>query len=112
MRDRVKGTVSRDFRILVFSKISFPKAPEYTVWAVSNFSKKFSEIFAAQGAPPVIVETGEKWKKSSIIKVLTILFGHLWDVELTHRYIFAFQFTLKSQQPDIVPIICHRYQQH
>jgi hypothetical protein len=33
------------------------------------------------------------------------LFGHLWEVELTYRYIFAFKFTLKSQQqPDIVPI--------
>ncbi len=25
-------------------------------------------------------------------------------------YIFAFKFTLRSQQPDIVPIICHWYQ--
>jgi hypothetical protein len=29
------------------------------------------------------------------------LFGHLWEVELTYRYIFAFKFTLRSQQPDI-----------
>jgi hypothetical protein len=36
------------------------------------------------------------------------LFGHLWEVhgELTYRYmIFAFKFNLRSQQPDIVPII-------
>jgi hypothetical protein len=46
---------------------------------------------------------GGKWKKSSIIKVLIILFGHLWEVELTYRYFFAFKFTLRSQQPDIVP---------
>jgi hypothetical protein len=51
-----------------------------------------------------------KWKKSSIIKVLIILFGHLWEVDLTYRYIFAFKFTLRSQQPDIVPIMCHRWQ--
>jgi hypothetical protein len=43
-------------------------------------------------------------EKSSIIKVLLILFGHLWKVELSYRYIFAFKFTLRSQQPDIVPI--------
>jgi hypothetical protein len=36
------------------------------------------------------------------------LFGHVWEVELTYRYIFAFKLTLRSQQPDIVPIICHR----
>ena len=33
---------------------------------------------------------------SSKIKVLIILFGHLWEVELTYRYIFAFKFTLRS----------------
>ncbi len=43
-----------------------------------------------------------KWKKSSIIKVLIILFGHLWEEELTYRYIFAFKLTLRSQQLDIV----------
>jgi hypothetical protein len=45
------------------------------------------------------LNTGGKWEKSSIIKVLIILFGHLWKVELTYRYTFAFKFTLKSQQP-------------
>jgi hypothetical protein len=34
------------------------------------------------------------------------LFRHLWEVKLTYRYIFAFKFTLGSQQPNIVPIIC------
>jgi hypothetical protein len=69
--------------------------------------RKFMEIFAAQGTPPVSLKPVAKRKKSSIIKVLIILFGHLWKVELTYRYIFAFKLTLKSQQPDIVPIICH-----
>jgi hypothetical protein len=55
-----------------------------------------------------VVDTVGKWKKSSIIKVLIILLGHLWEVELTYRYIFAIKFTSRSQQPDIVPIICHR----
>ncbi len=41
-------------------------------------------------------------------KSFNYLFGHLWEVELTWRYIFAFKFTLRSQQPDIVPFICHR----
>jgi hypothetical protein len=35
------------------------------------------------------------------------LFGHLWVVELTYIYIFAFKFTLSCLQPDIVAIICH-----
>jgi hypothetical protein len=29
-----------------------------------------------------VVDTGGKWEKSSIIKVVIILFGHLWEVEL------------------------------
>jgi hypothetical protein len=77
----------------------FPQASEYAIRAV----KKFFQKFAAQGG----MENG-KWKNSLIIKVLIILFGHLWEVELTYRYFFASKFTLRSQQPDIVPIIFHR----
>jgi hypothetical protein len=40
-----------------------------------------------------LTDTGGKWKISSIRKVLSILFGHLWVVE--RRY----------KQSDIVPII-------
>jgi hypothetical protein len=53
-----------------------------------------------------VIDTNGKCKKSSIIKVLIIKFGDLWEVELTYRYIFAF--TLRSQQPDIFPIIHHQ----
>jgi hypothetical protein len=59
-----------------------------------------------------VIDTGGKWEISSIIKVLIILSAHLWEVELTYRYIFAIKFTLRSQQPDIVPIFCRWYQQH
>ncbi len=57
-------------------------------------------------------DTGGKWKKSSSRKVLIILFGHLWVVELTYILIFAFKFTWRCLQPDIVFIICHRCQWH
>jgi hypothetical protein len=36
-----------------------------------------------------------------MIKALIFLFGHLWEVELTYRYIFAFKFTLKSHLPPV-----------
>ncbi len=99
-----KGTMSRDFSLLVFFMNQFSPSPWVYHWGHFKFFRKFAEIFAAQGAPPVsltLVANG----KSSIIKVLIILFGHLWEVELTCRYIFACKFTLRSQQPDIVPII-------
>ncbi len=43
----LKGTVSRDFRLLVFSRIRFPQAPEYPIRAVSNlrdFAKRFETV--------------------------------------------------------------------
>ncbi len=67
----LKGTVSQDCRLLVFLWISFPQDPEYTIRAF------FSKIHSSR------CTTSVKWKKSSIIKVLIILFGHLWEVELT-----------------------------
>ncbi len=45
--DFFKGTVSRDFLLLVFSWISFLQAPEYTSRAVSNFfenSRRYSQL--------------------------------------------------------------------
>ncbi len=69
--------------------------------AVSNFfekSRRYSQL--------------NKWQKSSNWKILIILFGHLWVVELTYIKIFAFKFSLRWLQPDIVPIICHRCYWH
>ncbi len=43
----LKGTVLRDFLLLVFSWISFPQAPEYTIRAVSKFfenSRRYSQL--------------------------------------------------------------------
>ncbi len=108
---RFKGTVSRDFRLLVFSWISFPKPLSIPSGLFRIFSKIHGDICSSRCTIGV-VGTGGKWKKSSIIKVFIILFGHLWEVELTYRYICAFKFTLRSQQPENVPIICHQYQQH
>jgi hypothetical protein len=60
----------------------FPQAPEYTIKAVSNFSKIRGDIHSSRCTTDV-VDIGGKRKNSSIIKVLIILFGHLWEVELT-----------------------------
>ncbi len=37
-----------------------------------------------------------RWKKSSIIKVLIILFGHLWEVELTYRFCLQVHFKVSA----------------
>ncbi len=109
----LKGQCHEIFDFWFSSWISFPQAyPEHTIRAVLIFFFNLAEILAAQGAPPVSLTPVANWKKSSIIKVIIILFGHLWEVELTNRYIFAFKFTLRSQQHDIVPIICPRCHWH
>ncbi len=114
----LKGTMSRDFQLLVcFHGSVSPKPLSIPLEPFQIFSKIRWDIRSSR------CTAGKKWKKYKIIKVLIILFGHLWEVELTYRYIFALKFTLRSQQPDIVPVICHwcrwcrwqichQYQQH
>jgi hypothetical protein len=68
---QLKGTVSRDFLLLVLFMNQFPPSPRVFRKDRFEFFRKFAEIFAAQGLPPV------SWKKSSIRKILIILFGHL-----------------------------------
>ncbi len=49
----------------------------------------------------------ENRRKNTITKVLNILFGHLWVVELTYMQIDSFfKFTLRCKQSDTIPIIC------
>jgi hypothetical protein len=88
----------------------FPPSIWENFYGHFEFFRKFAEIFTAQGAPPV--STTPVANESLSRKILIILFGHLWVVELTYIYIFAFKFTLRCLQPDIVLIICHRCQRH
>jgi hypothetical protein len=50
---------------------------------VRIFSKIHGDIRSSSFATGVN-DTGGKWKKSSIRKILIILFGHLWGVEETY----------------------------
>ncbi len=49
----LKGTVSRDFRHLVFFMNQFPPIPWVYHEGRFEFFRKFAEIFAAKGLPPV-----------------------------------------------------------
>jgi hypothetical protein len=49
----LKGTVSRDFLLLVFFMHQFPPIPIVFPLDRFKFFRKFAEIFASQGAPPV-----------------------------------------------------------
>ncbi len=52
------------------------RAPEYTVRAVLNFLKIRREIHSSRCTTGVVY-IGGKRKKTSVIKILIILFGHL-----------------------------------
>jgi hypothetical protein len=67
-----KGTVSRDFLLLIFEPLS-PKP-------LSTPLGPFRDIPSSRFATGVI-DTGGKWKKSSIRKIFMISFGHLCVVE-------------------------------
>ncbi len=107
----LKGQCHEIFGFWYFSSISFPPAPEYPIRPFPILSKIRGEIRSSRLTTGV-VDTGGKWKKSSIRKILIIGLGHLWIVELTYIYIFAFKFTLRYLQPDINPIVCHRCRWH
>ena len=49
----IKGTVSRDFSLLVFFINQFPPSIWVYHYGHFEFFRKFAEIFASQGAPPV-----------------------------------------------------------
>jgi hypothetical protein len=49
----LKGTVSWDFLLLVFFMNQFPPSPRVFHLDRFEFFRKFAEIFASQGAPPV-----------------------------------------------------------
>ncbi len=79
----VKGTVPRDFRLLVFSWISLPQAPECTISAISIFFenlRRYSRLKVHHRCQR------HQWQKEkpSIRKILILLFGHLWVAELTY----------------------------
>ncbi len=51
--DTLKGQCHEIFCFRFFSWITFPQAPDNNIRIISNFLRKFAEIFASQGAPPV-----------------------------------------------------------
>ncbi len=74
--------MSRDFRLLVFFHESLsPKPLSIPLGPFQIFLIICGDIRSSRCTTGV-VDTGGKWKKSAITKVLIILFGHLWEVYL------------------------------
>jgi hypothetical protein len=62
----LKGTVSRDFLLLVFFMNQFLPQPQSIPLGLFKFLRQFAEIFASQGATPDINDTGGMvvWKEA------------------------------------------------
>ena len=104
----LKGTVSQYFQLLVFFMNQFPPS----IWVYHYSNSKIGGNIRGSRCTTGVNDTSGKWKKTSSRKILIIWFEHLWVVELTYIYIFAFKFTWRCLQPDIVLIICHRCRWH
>jgi hypothetical protein len=80
----VKGTVSRDFLLLVFCESVSSQTQSIPVRHLKIFQKFRGDIRSSRCTTSV-VDTGGKWKKSSKRNFFIISFGHLWVVELAYR---------------------------
>jgi hypothetical protein len=89
--------------LLVYSEIYYVPGDGWTQVLVRNVIHYILVLFMNQFLPEytirVVSNFFENSRRYSQLKV------HLWEVWLTYRNIFAFKFTLRSQQPVIVPIV-------
>ncbi len=85
----LKGQCHEIFCFWFFSSSVSPQPQSIPLGPFRIFSKICRDILSSRLTTSV-VDTGGKWKKSLIRKILIILLGHLWIVELTYMYIFAF----------------------
>jgi hypothetical protein len=77
----LRGTVPRDFRLQSFFHESVSPKPLSLPLGPFHFFSKIRGDIRSSRCTIGVVDTGGKWKKSSIRKVLIIFFGHLWAVE-------------------------------
>jgi hypothetical protein len=79
----LKGQCHEIFDFWFFTWISFPQAPEYIPSRPFRIFSKIRGDIRGSRCTIGVADTGGKWKKYSSRKILIMLFGHLWVVELT-----------------------------
>ncbi len=79
----IKGQCHEIFCFWSFHESVSPQPQSIPLRPFQIFSKIRGDIRSSRFAT-VVNDTGGKWKKSSIRKILIILFGHLWVVEKTY----------------------------
>ncbi len=87
---------------------------EYTITAISNFfenSRRYSRLKVHHRCHWHRWQMEKIFKQKNFYNFVWTPLGSKFNIYI-YIYIFAFKFTIRCLQPDIVPIICHRCQQH
>ncbi len=104
----LKGQCHEIFRFWFFSWTSFPQASAYTIRTVSNFfenSRRYSQLRVCHRCQRHRWQMEKTFKQKNFNNFVWTPLGS--TVELTYIYIFAFKFTLRWLQPDIVAIVAN-----
>ncbi len=107
----LKGQCHEIFCFWFFSRISFSQVSDYTIRVISNFfenSRRYSQLKVCLRCQR------HRWQMEKTFK-LKNFYNFVWTPlgsRVNIYIIFAFKFTLRCLQPDIVAIICHRCQRH
>jgi hypothetical protein len=78
-----RGSVTRFFAFGFFHESVSPKPLIMPIGPFQIFLKIRGDLCSSR-FPTGVVDTGGKWQKSSSWRILIILFGHLWVVELIY----------------------------
>ncbi len=100
-----KGTVSRDFLLLVFFLNQFP--PSLWLYCFEN-SRRYSQLKVCHRCQRHRWQMEKTFKQKNFNNIVWTPLGSRVNIYITF---FSLKFTLRCLQPDIVAIICHRYQQ-
>ncbi len=82
----LKGQCHEIFDFWFISWISFPQAPECTITAILNFFENSLRYFQLKVHHRCCWHRRQMEKMNGKWKILIILFGHLWVVELIYIY--------------------------
>ncbi len=80
MEKKLKGSLTRDSRLQVFSEISFPLAPDYPIGAISNLYEKIRNFVFIAGVSDTLYYS----RRCCLQNGLSTILMTKWDEILCH----------------------------
>jgi hypothetical protein len=111
---KLKGTMSRDFLLLVFFRNQFPPSPRVFHSDRFEFFRIFAEIFASQGAPPVSTTLVANLPPVSATPVANFPpFSPVLLIPVANLPLVSTKPAANLPPVSTTPVAnCHRYQRH